>query len=85
MPSLYSRNGEAYIVGKAGSESIIKYSQLCNLEEAPTNKYGLTSTTSMRWMVLQGSSRYRKNYKRQRGIFLTGSQDNNASRSVYKG
>jgi len=77
---------DAYIYGRTGSETYIRYSDMCDLGRNATNKSGITfndvDAVDNEEGFLIDTSRIETN---RVGAYITGSQDNNSNRTTYKG
>jgi len=81
--STINQSGEAYIVGKAGSETLIRYADICNLGKGAASKLGLTfegvDGTNEGEGVTIDDSRVRKN---TRGISFFSTSNNTGEKGV---
>ena len=81
--SAINQGGEAYIAGKAGSETVIRYADMCNLGKGVTSKFGLTFESVNGAGAGEGvtvdDSRIRKG---MRGIALISSSGNSGGKGI---
>ena len=81
--STINQGGEAYINGKAGSETVIRYADMCNLGRGVTSKFGLTFENVHDAGAGEGitvdDSRIRKG---MRGITLISSSGNSGGKGI---